>query len=88
MTGPKPGKSIYFCSNHKFQLHKTLQMDHFKEDLASEDEFKGIADGALQAPADHLVKKFYTVIRESTKSHSRRPNQPKYTWSIYTTNPA
>ena len=57
-------------------------MDHFKEDLASKDEFKGIADGALQAPPDTLVNKIYTVIRELMKSHSRRPNQLKYTWSI------
>ena len=26
----------------------TLQMDHFKEDLASKDEFKGIADGTKE----------------------------------------
>ena len=66
-------------------------MDHLKEDLASEDEFKGIADGALQAPPDHLVKKFYTVIRESTKSHSRRPSSAEVSilgLLVHTTNSA
>ena len=49
-------------------------MDHLKEELASEDDFKGVADREIQAPSDDLVKKFYTVIRITTKSHSKRPS--------------
>ena len=48
-------------------------MDHLKEELASEEGFKGVADSSIPAPAEEMVKKFYTVIKESTKSHSRRP---------------
>ena len=30
----------------------------FKEELASEEEFKGVADSSISAPADEMVKKF------------------------------
>ena len=46
-------------------------MDHLKEELASEDDFKGVADREIQAP---LVKKNYTVISITTKSHSKQPS--------------
>jgi hypothetical protein len=52
-------------------------MDHLKEELASEDDFKGVADHEIQAPSDDLVKKFYTVIRITTMAIANGQVQPK-----------
>ena len=48
-------------------------MDDLQKELVCEETFKGVTDNSLPTPEDQLVKKFFLVIKESTKSHSKRP---------------
>ena len=55
-------------------------MDHLQEELTCVQ--KDIADSSLPQPDDSIVSKLFAVLKETTKSHSKRPNSAKVRHNI------
>ena len=49
-------------------------MDHLQDELRTIDKFKTTVDTNLESPEDEEYIRFYSIIMDCTKSHSRRPS--------------
>ena len=49
-------------------------MDHLQDELRTIDKFKTTVDTNLDPPEDEEYLRFYSIIMDCTKSHSRRPS--------------